>query len=229
MDLPRSKMMNTLNSKTIMTSQGEKTLSVHVCDIRNLNENVDVMTVSAFYRDYNPVQGTLLEALNEKRIDVASISMDPEIDLRTQCNIWLSKEIDASAQLPIKRIGCIEMGQYSPDRKFWMSHEDKILASIRAYFRMLDIASIMGISLETIALPILGTGSQGISTEFIVSPLLNECCGFLKRNTAVNRLMVITNNHSSAFKFAMRLEQSYSFLDERASVEKTLMMRKNNQ
>ena len=79
--------MQALIEKTISTQDGEKTISVHACDIRDLDISVDVMTVSAFYRSYEPTKGTLFHALLSKNIDVDALAEAPAFDLRTQCNI----------------------------------------------------------------------------------------------------------------------------------------------
>ena len=56
------------------------------------------------------------------------------------CNTWLSEPAPAS-ELPIRRIGCVEMLPLSLVRKSEGDLSD-VLVSIRAYFRMLDIASL---------------------------------------------------------------------------------------
>ena len=213
--------MQALITKTVYTQDGNKTISVHVCDIRDIDVDIDVMTVSSFYRDYYNTKGTLFEALYDNNMDVSAMARDPEIDLRDQCNIWLSKQTSYSAKLPIKRVGCIEMSSYSVDGSSWREQEETMLASIQAYFRMLDIASIMGITVERIALPILGSGNQKISADFIRTPMLNECIRFLKNNSSVKHIMIVTHNQPMAFKFAMALEQSYSFQNEN-SIGKTM-------
>ena len=206
--------MQALTEKRIYTQNGEKVISVHACDIRDLDVDVDIMTVSAFYRDYGAVPGTMFSALMENRIDVEALAEKPEIDLRDQCNIWLSREIDHPADLPVKRVGCIELTPFGTRQVNQESQEAKMLMSIQAYFRMLDIASLMGISVERILLPALGAGNQNISADFISLPLLNECIRFLKSNQSVKHIMIVTRNHRIAFKFAMTLEQSYAFHNE---------------
>ena len=206
--------MQALTARTFYVEGVEKTLSVHACDIREIDVPVDVMTVSAFYRDYHATKGTLFEALLSRNIDVRAMAASPEIDLREQCNIWLSGEVTAPAGIPVRRVGCIEMSSYSADRSSWRNQEATMLASIQAYFRMLDIASIMGISVSRIVLPILGAGRQKISAELIMTPMLNECIRFLKSNSSVRHIMIVTNNQQNAFRFGMMLEQSYSFRHE---------------
>lgn len=203
----RNRTMQALTKRMIYTPDGEKTISVHANDIIELDVDVDIMTVSAFYRNYHNTRGTLFEALYMQNIDVPLMANYPEIDLREQCNIWLSKETSSSAKLPIKRIGCIEMSSSPLDGGDWRKWEDTMLISIKAYFRMLEIASIMGIGIERIILPPLGSGKQRIPVDFIMPPVINECIRFLKNNNAAKEIMIVTNNHSIAFNIAKILEQ----------------------
>lgn len=212
--------MQSLIKKTIQFGEIQKTVSVHACDIRDLDIDVDIMTISSFRRNYYPAKGTLFEALTGENIDVQALADVPAIDLREPCNVWLSREVSGSARLPIKRIGCIEMSTYTHDRSAWREQEASMLNSIRAYFKMLDIATIMGISVERIIMPILGTGSQKISPDFVMTPILNECIQFLKNNHSARHIMIITRNQEDAFRFGMQLENSYSFRNEVSASEK---------
>ena len=107
--------MEPLVRKIVTTPYGEKSISVYAQDIAELQEHIDVLAVSAFYRGYYPDPKTLIGALSDSGISVQDLSCSPEIDLREQCNIWLSKQIQ-DAKLPIHRIGCIEMTPYDTDR-----------------------------------------------------------------------------------------------------------------
>ena len=206
--------MQSLIKKVIPSSAPTKTVSVHACDIQDLDIDVDIMTVSSFYRDYSPAKGTLFEALSGEGIDIQALANTPMIDLREACNVWLSREVPGSAKLPIKRIGCIEMSSYTRDRSAWREEGTLMINSIRAYFKMLDIASIMGVSVERIIMPILGTGSQRISSDFVMTPILNECIQFLKNNHSARHIMIVTRNQEQAFRFGMQLENSYSLQNE---------------
>ena len=108
--------MQALTEKIISTQFGEKMISVHACNIRDIDIDVDVMTISSFYRNYINVRGTLIDALFGQNIDISAMAQKPEIDLREQCNIWLSKETSSAARLPIRRIGCIEMSSVYVDK-----------------------------------------------------------------------------------------------------------------
>lgn len=202
--------MDALNSMSIETPYGTKTLSVHCCEIDKWRDPLDVMTVSAFYRDYTPTERSLMGSLFEQGIHARELSLDPAIDLRELCNIWLSKEIPA-ASLPIRRIGCIEMTPLVRSATTSADLEQSILSSIQAYFLMLDLASAAGIPVRSLGLPILGGGAQQISSELVNIPILNECLSFLNRNPVVCDIHVITRNQGQAYQFARSLDCSYSF------------------
>lgn len=205
--------MDPLNKKTIRTIDGVKTISVYACDILSFDEPIDIMTLSSFYRDYDPVQGTLFGALKSGNIDARKLASDPEIDLRQPGNIWLSREIDDTV-LPIRRIGCIESSKTN-----WKEREKSLIISLQLYFKMLEMASLLGIKMNTIGLPVLGGGNQNMSVDILAIPVLNECIQFLKNNKEVKEIKIITRNQNQAFKFAMTLERSYSFYSETASHE----------
>lgn len=217
--------MEPLVEKKILTSYGEKSIAVYAQDIAALTEPIDVLAVSAYYREYSPLQRTLIGALDVAGISVQALSTFPEIDLREQCNIWLSRSI-GHAGLPIGRIGCIEMSsayheQNVPDL------EKQIISSIQAYFHMLHIASLSGIKIETMALPILGAGNQQIDPALITIPLLNECFRFLKSNESVKHIWIISKNHAQAFQFAMALENSYSAAQETKTLRESTSVGKD--
>ena len=205
--------MDTLTDVRITTPYGAKSISVHVGDVRDLSEPIDVMTISAFRRGYHPTPRTLLGALNDKGINVEHLAREPEIDLRELCDIWLSEEL-ASPRLPIRRIGCIEMVTLT--RGFApRSHEDNeqmVLRSIRAYFAMLDVATASGIPVRTLGLPVLGGGSQRVPLELIAIPVINECIAYLRRNDGTESIRIITHNKRQAGEFARRLDESYAIL-----------------
>ena len=210
--------MQAMNRSILQTNSGEKSIGILLGDIRELDFPLDVMTVSAYYRSYRPNPHTLFEALLHKGIDVASLSLSPEFDLRKKCNIWLSVPI-ADPQLPIKRIGCIESSYPSRVLAGHESREDCLISSIRAYFHMLEIMILSGEKIETVGLPIIGGGSQHLPVELLIVPLLNECIRFLHENEGVKAVYIITNNASQAFTAAKSLEASYALIANKKNTD----------
>ena len=66
----------------------------------------DLLVVSAFPNDYLPVPGTVIGALEDSGLSLASLAADKEEDLRENFSCWLSRPLDVS--LPYKRILCFE-------------------------------------------------------------------------------------------------------------------------
>lgn len=85
-----------------------------------------------------------------------------------------------------------------------------MLASMKAYFQLLDLASTAGIPMETVALPLLGAGRQRLGVHLVVIPLLNECIACLKRNPSVRQILFVERNPQNAFALAKALDESYA-------------------
>lgn len=203
--------MNTLVTKNLHTHCGLKTISVVCSDIRELDEPIDVMAVSAFYRSYHPTFGTLIQGLVPYGIVVNDLAKHLQIDLRATSNVWLSEQIPG-AKLPIGRIGCIESIP-RPYSSNGTSREEALIVSMRSYFLMLEIAAHSGISVKTIGMPMIGGGNQGFDPKLVSVPLLNECIRFLVSCDSAERIILLTNNHHQADVLAKSLEASYSLLE----------------
>ena len=212
--------MNTVFSIDIQTEHGNKSIEVAVQDISTVTEEIDVLTTSAYKSSYLPTPFTLFEALYNKGISVTKFAEQPEIDLRSGNSVWLSREIQNS-NLPVRRVGCIDMnysffgGRRSLDR-------EKMLTSLKAYFYMLDIASLAGVKMDTVAMPLLGTGNQNIAVNLIMIPMINECIGFLKRNPAVRKICFIDRLPIKANLIVQSLKNSYSLLTQREENKKEI-------
>ena len=204
--------MNVIHSTRFSTAYGEKTLSVVAQDVTTLGRHIDVLTTSAFHRSYHPTPRTLFAALHGMGINVNALAEDPFIDLRLTSNIWLSHELE-EGRGAFGYIGCIESSYKFTDGKYGIDLE-KLLASVKAYFYLLDIASASGVKVETVALPLLGTGSQNIAEGLIITPLLGECVAFLKRNEQVREILFVERNEEKAYAFAEAVRNSYLLFKE---------------
>lgn len=203
--------MDALCRVPIETEYGVKEIAVFCCDIANFDEQIDILTTSAFMNAYNPTPNTIFRALWDMGISVANLAMRPMIDLRHTCHTWLSDAISKRV-CNIHRIGCVELigGSFFHTEHSQIEHS--MLNSIQAYFRMLDIASIYDVEMDTLALPILGSGCQQIAADLMIVPLLNECISFLKRNRKIKRVYFIERNPAKANMVAEYVRTSYHIL-----------------
>lgn len=132
--------------------------------------------------------------------------------MRTPCNIWLSQELSRNA-CQIGRIGCIELIGHHLLNLNSNEAEQAMINSIRAYFRILDIASLYNVKINTIALPLLGSGSQSLPNQMLLTPLINECLTFLKRNDEIKKIYFIQRNPMKAELIANALKNSFRFIN----------------
>lgn len=201
--------MEPLYQAAIYTPEGEKSICVFAADIREFREPIDILTVSAFSCHYHPTPGTMLRALAQTGISVMDLAEAPAMDLRLLCNVWLSEEV-GPAQIPVGRIGCVEtvFGGFREGEP--VIDEQGLLNAIKSYFRMLDIAAIHGVKMDTVAMPLLGAGNQKISADLTLIPIINECVQFLHRNVSVRRIFFVEYSPSKAFRMARTLESTYA-------------------
>lgn len=210
--------MGQLHTIQIKTNDCIKEISIFCDDVTAFEENIDILTTSAFVRSYSPTPNTVFKALADKGIDVEGLSEIPEIDLRKPCHIWLSQEVNSSDS-KINRIGCIELMGYYLKGLTAMEVEQAMINSIRAYFRMLDIASLYDVNMSTVALPLLGSGSQHIPYQMLLVPIINECVSFLKRNNEVKKIFFIEKNPQKAELIANSLKNSFRFVNNDKDAE----------
>ena len=105
----------------------------------------------------------------------------------------------------------MELIRYDMLGKTLTDVEQSLLNSIRAYFKMLDIAALYGIKMDTVALPLLGAGSQQIPYQLLLVPLINECISFLTRNPEVRSIYFIERNPAKADLVANAVRNSLRF------------------
>lgn len=208
--------MDALCRVPIETEYGVKEIAAFCCDISSFDEQIDILTTSAFMNAYNPSPNTIFRALWDMGINVAGLAARPMFDLRHTCHTWLSDAI-SKRFCKIRRIGCVELIHGSYFHKNHSQIEHSMLNSIQAYFQMLDIASIYDVEMETIALPVLGSGCQQIDAKLMIVPLLNECISFLKRNSKIKRVYFIERNPEKANMVAESIRNSYHIMAQTPS------------
>ncbi len=157
--------------KRIVTVNGrEKQIRVIGGDICAGGEEYDVVVCSAFKNNYDPIPRTLIGALErQKGISVRTLSEKPEIDLKGM-GAWLSRETGTA----FRRVACVELldlwGSSASDAADGILLQ-KSFSTLRF---LLEQAALSGIPVRRIALPILGSGNQGIPLTYIAVPLVAQ-------------------------------------------------------
>lgn len=202
--------MKSLHSVPFHIDGRMKEICVYCADVTRFDSEIDILTTSAFINSYAPTPATVFRALDEVDINVWLLSQSPAFDLRNPCHVWLSKEVTGSSA-QIRRIGCIEFPGDPIRHADPFKAEQSIISSIQAYFHMLDLAAVYDVKMDTVALPLIGSGRQHISGNLLLIPLINECLSFLARNRSVSRICFIERNPEKAALIAQALQSSLRF------------------
>ena len=173
---------------------GDKTLRVMNGSVGDLPERVDLLVCSAFWRDYVPTRSSLIGALYwDYGVSVAELAMKPELNLK-DLGVWVSGPV---RDAPCGRIACVEMldlhgggadGVLAGKSRATIT-SDELRGLYDTLFFTVKKSAQRGIPVESLAMHVLGTGSQGIALEVSLSALLTECLSALK---TVEELRCIT-------------------------------------
>lgn len=155
------------------TSFGYKRVEVREGDITKSALDYDLLITSAISGGYTPVPGTLFHALHHNLgIEMTNEYLDPYMDLTNSLSIWISRELKCSK---FKRILCAEItgAGFQIEEVF-----ENVFAGI-------SLMEAKGVKVESLAMPLLGTGNQGIPVEEVIPPLLEACKKALNSNPSL--------------------------------------------
>jgi hypothetical protein len=174
--------MSIVNIHEVQTVWGYKSVELHHADITQLPNPVDCLLISAFANSYNPREGTVLGYLKKNcNLSMIELLSDAELNLIKPFNIWISKKIPNQN---FERIACIEIlgSSFSLDNIF------KNMVSL------FMICENHNIELKTIALPLLGTGNQGLNPEQVLPHLLINTITTLKKVNQLSKIIFVEVN-----------------------------------
>lgn len=182
-----------INFVDIDTRSGYRRFELHHADITNLGFKTDVLVVSAFRDDYEPVPNTVMGALYRKGVNVEQLAENPLLDFRSTLGVWVAEmpmDSDISNYLV-----CVEMTGYD------FSYEE-ILENL---FSILSILEVRKIKIKTISMPVIGAGNQGIDPNLIIPPILEASMEFLMHAKYAEKIMYVVNKKSKVEVMAKQM------------------------
>jgi O-acetyl-ADP-ribose deacetylase (regulator of RNase III) len=171
--------MNIVNIHEVQTVWGYKSIELVHGDITKLDCELDCLVVSAFKNGFTPTPGTVLGALYQNHnVAIYNLIERAPINLRTPFNIWISEELNIEN---FKRIACIEI----------LGTHIELDTVFKSLTSLLLICETHNIKLNSIALPILGAGNQGLNPQLIIPYLLENTHNALKNIKQLNKVLFV--------------------------------------
>ena len=184
--------MQLIDRITVQASGQERDVVFAAGDLSALSaaDGVDLLVVSAFPGDYTPVPHTLIGALQEKGVSVVALAADKDVDLRSFSSCWLSKPIDRP-DVHFRRILCFEPGV--------RGRAPELVGDL---FRSLMPFCGGSPPIDTIAMPLLGTGDQGESRPVMLHNIAEAAVQWLENGLPLRQILVVASNQERAQELA---------------------------
>ena len=183
--------MQLLSQINIQRSQGNTVIQLLHGDLSAIppEHATDILAMSAFPGTYIALEGSLIDALDDKGLSVEAMAKDKEVDLRSQLNCWLSKALSTSDQqkFNFKRLLCFEPGEK-------IKEPEEVVGDI---FRCINTFAFDEDKNE-VAMPIIATGYQKIALQKILPALLQAAYFWLQNGLPIKSLKLVVYRKEQA-------------------------------
>lgn len=178
--------MKRLNIVGLDTPLGYKVLELWHGDITKLGCPVDLLVVSAFRSGYQPVPGTVLGALSlNLDVSVASLAAKPHYDFREVLGTWVSQPVPGCE---FSRLVCTEL----------VGRTHSLADSLQSLFATICVLEVKGLRVESLAMPVLGAGNQGLPAASVISELISRARDHVSRSPGTRRIMFVEYDEERA-------------------------------
>jgi hypothetical protein len=171
--------MKPLNLIEIETPWGYRTFELYHGDVTQLDFKIDVLAISAFKGNYEPLAGTVIGALWQScQINVKALSEQREFDLVDAFGCWVAQ---AAPNTKFERLLCAEL----------VGGKFQINEVIENLFVVLSILEMKGIKAHTLALPVLGAGNQRQDPSVVIKELLDGSLRYMNHSPKMRRILFV--------------------------------------
>lgn len=171
-------MTQTLNFVQIETKTGIKEFELIHGDITALPFKVDLLCISAFRNDYAPTHSSVVGHLFRKGINVERLSHQPYLDFKDSLGVWVSSAVPNDI---FNQLVCVEI----------IGRNRSLQHVIKNLFAVISALEIQGQKNTTLALPLLGSGNQGIDTGLVMPTLIETSLDFLKYSRHLKKIYFV--------------------------------------
>ncbi len=183
--------MELLESLTVQRADGDSQIRLYQGDLSAIpeEESVDLLVVSAFPDNYDPVPNTLIGALEQRGLSVADLAQHKAEDLRATFGCWLTGPLppDVVTRFHFQRLLCFEpLLRGSPP---------EVVGDI---FRCLMPFAWGVPPIRSVALPLVASGNARVPASAIFEPLVRAAMLWLQRGLPLETIKIVERNPAKA-------------------------------
>ena len=176
------------------TDRGYRLIELYDGDLLSGDIAADVLVVSTFVNDYAATPSSLVGQLKARiGVDLASQAQNPFVDLRAAFGCWVTDELPEASSFRYVLVAEMQGGSQGP--RDAVNHAFVTLAALEA----------KGLEIESVAMPVLGAGDQGLSPEQVVPLLLKEGEAALERQQRLRRVAFVERDQKRAARLSMAM------------------------
>jgi TIR domain len=182
--------MKLLDEIAISHKDGTKRIQIFHGDLSEIPEEhaVDLLIVSAWPDNYEPVEGTLIAALEKKGVSVRQLADNKSEDLRNISACWMSQPIRSDQPgIRFDRILCFE-----PHTR---GNPSEVIGEI---FQALVPFLGDGESMKDVAMPMVATGQQNVPLADILIPLIDATVHWMNLGIPIGTLKIVQHSELKA-------------------------------
>ncbi len=212
LSVPRSSVL--LNAFDVDPGAAERSLELRCGELFSLPLQVDLLVVSAYAGNYEPVPGTLVARLWET-CGLALDALPRAFDLSAgPVGAWVSPPLASLATAPtwpqgsstrFARIAVVE----SPATAAPPSGSAELPAwpAFNQLFCLLALLPLHGIACRTVATPLLSAGNQGVQPQRLFPALLERCRDGFRHVPDLERMVIFDRQRQPLQQLAERIDR----------------------
>jgi hypothetical protein len=198
-----------VNIVNVPTPHGWRSIELREGDITSPDPNTlpDVLVVSSFKGQYEPIPNTVIGCLKSRLgLSVKKLAEEPEYQIGSR-DAWMTHRLDP--HIPFQRLVCVEMLDFFGPK---VDSEHALKRAVRSLFGLLAVAEINEVPIQRIAMPMLGTGNQRLGIDVVMPWIIETVSKLLGNLSTVQavQIYVLRDGAAAAQKLNALLDRDQS-------------------
>ena len=196
-----------LNAFDVDPGSAERTVELQAGELFELGLQADLLVVSAYAGNYEPVPGTLVARLHGAcGLELGQLPRALDFSA-SPVGAWVSPPLSPpwpqGSNTRFRRIAVVE----SPREATGTTNDSTVWPAFNQLFCLLALLPLHGIHCPTVATPLLSAGNQGVEPERLFPALLDRCRDGFRHVPDLERLILFDRQRPALEQLATRIDQ----------------------